>query len=186
MDFKERIMWTFDPFLLDGVNQCLWRCDNRIAVKPKPYAVLEYLVTHAGRLVTQDELLSAVWPDTFVQPEVLRQYILELRRALGDRAQAPRYIRTAPKRGYAFIAHVIEELAASVDDLGPGAAPAVRIFCEALEALTAAAELALSRLHRLDGRDSDSRRSSPSGTLPTAHPQDRMSQTRTTSVRESR
>ena len=53
---------------------------------PKPFAVLQYLVEHPGRLVTHDQLLGAIWPDTYVQPEVLRRYILEIRRALGDRA----------------------------------------------------------------------------------------------------
>jgi DNA-binding winged helix-turn-helix (wHTH) protein len=46
--------------------------------------VLKYLVERAGRLVAQDELLEAIWPDTHVQPEVLRRYILEIRRVLGD------------------------------------------------------------------------------------------------------
>ena len=63
--------------------------DTRVSLMPKPFAVLRYLVEHAGRLVTQDELLSAIWPDTFVQPEVLRRYILEIRRALDDEAGAP-------------------------------------------------------------------------------------------------
>jgi eukaryotic-like serine/threonine-protein kinase len=66
--------------------------------------VLTYLVAHAGRLVTHDELLAAIWPDTYVQPEVLRRYILEIRRVLGDNAETPRFIQTFPKRGYQFIA----------------------------------------------------------------------------------
>src|SRR5262249_12016161 len=99
-------MWVFPPFRLDTVNQCLWRDERRIELTPKPFAVLQYLIAHAGRLVTQDDLLSAVWPDTYVQPEVLRRYILEIRRVLGDRAETPRFIQTFPKRGYQFIAAV--------------------------------------------------------------------------------
>ncbi|MGO9231172.1 MAG: winged helix-turn-helix domain-containing protein [Bryobacteraceae bacterium] len=58
------------------MNECLWRRedageDERVLLTPKAFAVLAYLIEHAGRLVTQDELLDAVWPDTFVQPEVL-------------------------------------------------------------------------------------------------------------------
>ncbi len=113
----------FESFRLDYVNQCLWRGDVRVEVKPKPFAVLAYLVTHAGRLVTQDELLAAVWPDTFVQPEVLRQYILEIRRALGDDADRPRFIRTFPKRGYEFIARVSDVVANA--DATASAAPLV-------------------------------------------------------------
>jgi tetratricopeptide (TPR) repeat protein len=76
---------------------------------PKPFAVLRYLVEHAGRVVTQDELLAAIWPDTYVQPEVLRRYILEIRRALGDAAGSPQFVQTLPKRGYQFIAPVSDD-----------------------------------------------------------------------------
>ena len=107
----QAFMRSFDPFRLDVTNQCLWRGDTPIPLMPKPFAVLRYLVEHPGRLVTHDQLLGAIWPDTYVQPEVLRRYILEIRRALGDRAEAPKYVRTLPKRGYQFIAPVIEESA---------------------------------------------------------------------------
>src|SRR5215471_13129588 len=100
---------TFDPFRLDEVNQCLWRGNVRVTLTPKPFAVLQYLVTHPGRLVTHDELLTAIWPDTYVQPEVLRRYILEIRRVLDDSAETPRFVETLPKRGYQFIAAVTEE-----------------------------------------------------------------------------
>ena len=69
---------------------------------PKLFSVLNHLVENAGRLVSQDELLQAVWPETFVQPEVLRKYIQELRKILGDKAQNPIYLETIPKRGYRF------------------------------------------------------------------------------------
>jgi DNA-binding response OmpR family regulator len=80
-------MWQFSPFRLDVVNQALYRGDTRVPLMPKPFAVLQYLVEHAGRLVTQDELLTAIWPETYVQPEVLRRYVLEIRRVLGDRPE---------------------------------------------------------------------------------------------------
>src|SRR5262249_9727281 len=83
-----------------------WRGDTRLSIMPKPFAVLRHLVDNAGRLVTQDELLVAVWPDAYVQPEVLRRYILEIRRILGDDAKTPSFIETVPKRGYRFIADV--------------------------------------------------------------------------------
>src|SRR5579884_3666430 len=77
-------MWLFAPFRIDAANQTLYRENVRVAIMPKPFAVLCYLVDHHGRLVAQDELLKAIWPETHVQPEVLRRYILEIRRALGD------------------------------------------------------------------------------------------------------
>ena len=104
-------MKEFPPFRLDTVNQCLWRRkdaadDERIRLTPKAFAVLRYLVEHSGRLVTQDELLNALWPDTFVQPEVLKSHILDVRSALGDSAKNSQFIETIPKRGYQFIAPV--------------------------------------------------------------------------------
>jgi predicted ATPase/DNA-binding winged helix-turn-helix (wHTH) protein len=101
----------FHSFRLDTVNQCLWRRregrdDERIRLRPKAFAVLRYLVDHAGRLVTHDELLNALWPDTFVQPEVLKSHVLDIRQALGDRAKNPQFIETLPRRGYQFIAPV--------------------------------------------------------------------------------
>ncbi len=106
-------MKEFYPFLLDTNNQCVWRQnvdgdDEKIRLTPKGFAVLRYLVEHAGRLVTQSELLEAVWPDTFVQPEVLKSQILDIRHALGDDPKNPRFIETLPKRGYQFIALVGE------------------------------------------------------------------------------
>jgi DNA-binding winged helix-turn-helix (wHTH) protein/tetratricopeptide (TPR) repeat protein len=115
-------MRSFEPFRLDAENQCLWRGETRISLMPKPFAVLQYLVEHPGRLVTHDQLLGAVWPDTFVQPEVLRRYILEIRRALGDSAETPRFVQTVPKRGYQFIAPVIDDSVKSrVPDVSDGA-----------------------------------------------------------------
>lgn len=82
-------MKQFFPFRLDPVNQCLWRGEARISLRPKAFAVLAYLVQHAGRLVSQKELLEALWPDTFVQPDVLKSHILEVRAALGDNPKTP-------------------------------------------------------------------------------------------------
>ncbi|HEX4029328.1 MAG TPA: AAA family ATPase [Terracidiphilus sp.] len=110
-------MKQFEPFRLDAVNGCLWRGSVQIPLPPKPFAVLEYLVDRPGRLVTHDELLDALWPETFVQPQVLRTYMLELRKLLGDDAGQPRFIQTLPKRGYCFVAPVTEMRASA-----PGAA----------------------------------------------------------------
>jgi len=107
----------FPPFRLDTMNQCLWRRadageDERVMLTPKAFAVLGYLVEHAGRLVKQDELLEAVWPDTFVQPEVLKYQIADIRSTLGDRPKNPLFIETLPRRGYRFIAAVHDGAAA--------------------------------------------------------------------------
>ena len=57
-------MKVFEPFQLDTVNHCLWRAGERMPLTPKAFDVLRYLVEHADRLVTQDELLEAIWPET--------------------------------------------------------------------------------------------------------------------------
>jgi len=115
----------FPPFRLDTVNQCLWRRmdrgnDERILLTPKAFAVLRLLVERAGRLVTNDELLNAVWPDTHVEPAVLNNQILSIRNALGDRPKNPTFIETLPRRGYRFIAKVNNALTdANVGGVSP-------------------------------------------------------------------
>jgi len=101
-------MKQFESFGLDISNQCLWRNGEQIALAPKPFAVLRYLVENPGRLITHDELLDALWPEIYVQPQVLRTYMLELRKLLGDDPAKPRFIQTLPKRGYCFVAPVAE------------------------------------------------------------------------------
>ena len=101
-------MKQFACFQLDVPNECLWRNGDRISLTPKPFALLRYLVENPQRLVTYDELLEALWPETYVQPQVLRTYALELRKTLGDDADNPRFIQTVPKRGYRFISPVFE------------------------------------------------------------------------------
>lgn len=112
-------MKIFPPFRLDSDNQCLWRNEERILLAPKVFAILDYLVGNAGRLVSQEEILDGLWKDTFVQPEVLRKYILEIRRALDDPPKNPRFIATFPKRGYQFIARVSESALGSIAPGGP-------------------------------------------------------------------
>lgn len=99
-------MHSFGAFQLDSANECLWRDGQRLTLTPRPFAVLRYLVENPQRLVTHNELLEALWPQTFVQPQVLRTYVLELRRLLGDDPACPRFIETLPKRGYRFLARV--------------------------------------------------------------------------------
>ncbi len=103
-------MKQFECFGLDTANQCLMRGGVTIDLAPKPFAMLRYLVENPGRLITHDELLDALWPETFVQPQVLRTYVLELRKVLGDDAGQPRFIQTMHKRGFRFVAPVIERI----------------------------------------------------------------------------
>ena len=119
----------FAPFRLDTVNQCLWRdgreAEERILLAPRAFDVLRYLVEHPGRLVTHTELLDALWPKTYVQPEVLKSHIAAIRAALGDDARKPLFIGTMLRRGYRFIAPVTEAAsttAAAEGEIGAAAA----------------------------------------------------------------
>jgi TolB-like protein/DNA-binding winged helix-turn-helix (wHTH) protein/Flp pilus assembly protein TadD len=112
-------MKSFQSFRLDTVNQSLLRGNERRPLTPKAFDVLQYLVERAGRLVTPDELLGALWPGTYVNPEVLRKYILEIRKALADKADKPKFIETITKRGYRFVAEVTDDDAV-VSPVSPG------------------------------------------------------------------
>ena len=104
-------MKEFGPFRLDCVNQCLWRGDGssedeRILLTPTEFGVLDYLVAHAGRLVTHDELLDAVWPRTAIEPQAVKSKVFRLRRVLGDDSREPAFIETVQRRGYRFVAKI--------------------------------------------------------------------------------
>ncbi len=105
----------FPPFRLDTVNECLWRnrddAEERIRLTPKAFAVLRFLVEHAWRLVTEEELLAHVWPKVYVQPEAIKSQIHEIRKILGDDPKNPRFIETSARRGYQFIAPVADATA---------------------------------------------------------------------------
>ena len=118
--------WLFGGFRLDPDNACLWRGTQALALTPKAFDVLHYLVTHPDLLITKDTLLDAVWPETAISEAVVRIAIGELRRALGDTAQAPRFIATVHRWGYRFLASVTAhtgEIPGPGSPLPPSAAP---------------------------------------------------------------
>src|SRR5215467_4493827 len=113
-------MKLFRSFRLDPANQCLWRGEHRVPLTPKAFDVLSYLVDHPRRLVTQDEILEAIWPETYVNPELIKKYILGIRKALGDRHYKPEFIETFPKRGYEFVAAVSDDFVGRTRDAVAG------------------------------------------------------------------
>src|SRR5277367_5970364 len=96
----------FPPFRLDSDNARLWRGTKEIRVRRKTFYVLCYLTEHPGQLVTKAALLDAVWPDVTVSDSMPAISVRELRKALGDDADSPRFIETVQGRGYRFIADV--------------------------------------------------------------------------------
>src|SRR5262245_39216704 len=95
---------SFGPYRLDRTSGRLVCEGLNLPLRPKTFGVLEYLATRPGRLVSQDELLEALWPGTHVTRSVLAGCIRELRRALGDDPRSPRFVETAYRRGYRFVA----------------------------------------------------------------------------------
>ena len=88
---------------IDRANQLLWNADTPTKVPPKVFQLLLYLRDNPGRIIEYDELLDAVWPREFVQPEILKTYVKTIRRLLDDDAHAPRFIETRARCGYTFI-----------------------------------------------------------------------------------
>ena len=104
-DFADpRRQYAFGEFTLDLDGGFLRRGAEEVALRPKPFEVLVYLVEHHGRLITKAALTEAVWPDSAVVDNSLAQCVVEIRRALGDDAQ--QLIRTVSRRGYVFAAPV--------------------------------------------------------------------------------
>src|SRR5919197_220778 len=99
-------LWRFGPFCLDTASGSLWRDETLVPLRPKPCALLAYLVTHAGQVVTKERLYEAVWPETVVSEGVLKDYIKQIRKTLGDTPHRPQYIATVHRRGYRFVAPV--------------------------------------------------------------------------------
>src|SRR5262250_2802020 len=96
----------FPPFRLDPINERLMRDQEVIPLRPKSFAVLRYLAERPEELVRKEELIEAVWPRTYVTDTLLKGCVTEIRKALGDDPAAPRFIETAHRRGYRFIAPV--------------------------------------------------------------------------------
>jgi TolB-like protein/DNA-binding winged helix-turn-helix (wHTH) protein/Flp pilus assembly protein TadD len=100
-------LYTFGSFVLDSRKRRLSRADSPVFLTPKAFDVLLFLVQNPNRLVTKEELLQAVWADTFVEEGNLKYYISQLRKALGDNSEDTRLIVTIARKGYHFTAPVI-------------------------------------------------------------------------------
>jgi DNA-binding winged helix-turn-helix (wHTH) protein/predicted ATPase len=138
---------------IEAENEWAWCGDRRLELMPKAFAVLRHLVDHAGRLITKQELLETVWSDAAVSEAALSSCIRDLRKALGDSPQAPRYIETVHRRGFRFIGPVargaepaaVARAAAAPNEPAPSPTLVAR-------------EGELARLHELFGRATKGRR----------------------------
>jgi Tol biopolymer transport system component/DNA-binding winged helix-turn-helix (wHTH) protein len=102
------VYYRFGPFVLDPASRLLLREEQRVPITSKVFETLVVLVENRGRVMTKDELLLRLWPDTTVEEANLVQHVSSLRRALEDDPKDHRYIATIPGRGYSFVAVVTE------------------------------------------------------------------------------
>lgn len=100
------LIYDFSPFRLDPAERVLLRDGELVPLTPKAFETLLALVERGGHVVTKEELMQIVWPDTFVEEVNLAKNISELRKILSGGDPAREFIATIPKRGYRFIAPV--------------------------------------------------------------------------------
>jgi len=99
-------VYEFGPFRLDASDHLVFRGDELVSLPPKAVELLAVLVANGGRVLSKEELLNRVWPETHVEEANLSHQIYKLREALGDDGSGEKYIQTLPRRGYRFVAKV--------------------------------------------------------------------------------
>jgi TolB-like protein/DNA-binding winged helix-turn-helix (wHTH) protein/Tfp pilus assembly protein PilF len=105
---QEKIVYEFGPYRLDCGQNLLFRNDQVIPLAPKAAEMLLVLVENHGQLVEKEELMKAIWPDTFVEEANLTVHVSALRKLFQDASHPEGYIETVPRRGYRFVAAVHE------------------------------------------------------------------------------
>src|SRR5687768_7013656 len=102
----EKHFYAFGPFVLDPEQLLLTQAGEALNLPPKALETLRILLENRDRIVDKEELMEAVWPETFVEENNLNQCVSSLRKALGDTPRQPRYIATFPGKGYRFVGKV--------------------------------------------------------------------------------
>ncbi len=100
------------PLRLDLREERLWNEEQLINLRPKTWALIRYMVERPHELLSKQQLIDIVWPDTIVTEASLNQAIRELRKALGDDARSPKFIETVHRRGFRFIGSPAESVQA--------------------------------------------------------------------------
>ena len=98
-------LYEFGPFRLDPSERILFRGSEIVPLPPKAFDTLHLLVRNSGHLLEKDEMIRALWPDTFVEDGSLSNTIFLLRKALGEDLA---FIETVPRRGYRFVRSVLQ------------------------------------------------------------------------------
>jgi DNA-binding winged helix-turn-helix (wHTH) protein len=121
----EHVRYAFADCVLDTARRELRRAGEVVKLEPKTYGVLVYLVQHAERVVTHEELLEHVWDGAFVELSAIARNISYIRQAVGDHDHrtAPQVIQTFPRLGYRFVA-LVTVLDATMSPTEPQPLPA--------------------------------------------------------------
>jgi DNA-binding winged helix-turn-helix (wHTH) protein len=126
-----------------------------VLLEPKVMEVLVRLALHAGEVMSQDQLMKSVWPDTFVTQDSLKRCVFVLRKTLGDDAAHPHIIETIRKRGYRIVAPVLRHPTTGTEsDMAPRVDT---MFTEADQGSLLSFFLMIGSLLGLDGRDKEGR-----------------------------
>jgi len=123
--------YRFGEFIIDLERRTVTKNDGSepLTLVPKAFDTLAYLAMRSGKVISKDELLSAIWPDTIVEENNLSQQISAIRKALGEQRGENRFIVTVPGRGFKFVAEVEPEAEASetsIDGGDPHPSPAAQ------------------------------------------------------------
>jgi len=132
MSRRVRHLYEFGPFRLDPEKPCLWRNGEPVPLTPKAVETLLVLVQQNGKLVEREALMSAIWPETYVEDGNLNFNVSMLRKALGTDEAGEQYIQTVPRHGYRFSADV-RKVTEEVPPLAVERHPSVRPAIEARE-----------------------------------------------------
>lgn len=106
MNEQENYVYEFGSYQLDPRERLLWRDGEMVWLTPKAFDTLLVLIQQSGRVLSKDELMDRIWPNSFVEEANLAQNISTLRKALGESSDGNKFIETLPKRGYRFIVPV--------------------------------------------------------------------------------
>jgi adenylate cyclase len=129
---------------IDLNDERLWHGTEEIPLPPKAFALLRFFLQNPDRLLTKHEILEKVWPNTYVTEGLVKDYVRDLRKALGDDPKAPCFIKTVHRRGYRYIGHILLKETRPARMLPPAPSIAVlpfnllnsdiqlNVFCDAL------------------------------------------------------
>src|SRR5882724_2438424 len=106
---QDKHFYEFGAYRIDARDHLLLRNGELVPLAPKAFDLLLVFVENSGRVLSKEDLMRQVWPDSFVEEANLSHHVFTLRKALGEDGEG-RYIETIPRRGYRFVAGVSEVL----------------------------------------------------------------------------